>query len=212
MKIKTLKNLLAACSVALCTPLASASIITYDFTDVDHKFGYALGESAQFTEHDLTVTVSAWHQDGDDWANNDGREVWHDGYAYGAKGLGVKLPYSADNWEIDGLGPNEGLKFSFDWEVELTSIQTWFGDRNDDWNLSVRGEDGWDLLLDDSSRATYNDSIYAQEFIVWADHSGDSFTLKNIVVHHEKVSVAEPSTFALLGLGLTGLLLSRRRN
>ncbi|MBT8138171.1 MAG: PEP-CTERM sorting domain-containing protein [Gammaproteobacteria bacterium] len=215
-KLVVLAGQTLAMGTVVLSQSAMAGMIThtFDFTaDIDHKRGESLGHHALFMEDGLGLKVSALEMSSKGKWKQNKRDVWQDGWAYGRKGLGVKGS-KGDNWEIDGLGADEGLQLSFDWAVELLSIKTWFGDRNDDWNLSVKQGGDWINLLDDSHHSSFNNSgIWTKDVIVWADHSNDSLSLKKIMVGDRKqsASVSEPGAISLMGIGLLGLWYSRRR-
>lgn len=213
LKLITKKFLPIACA-ALFVPSAMAGVVTYDFTEGVGKWGQRLGSTTTFTEQDLDLTVTSYVRSG--WGWRQGRDVYQDGWAYGAKGLGVYGGWG-DNFEIDGWGRDEGLHFGFDDPVELLNVTTWFGDSNDDWDLVYQDDAGhWAQLLDSSRIASYDTNVITDSFFIYVDGSNDSITVKQIEVgYNDKdpepvVSVSEPGVFGLMAIGLLGLFAQRR--
>ena len=200
----------ATFSLALLSSVASASIIKYDFTDVSHLGKSDLGRVTSFTEDGLEMTVKAMQRRDGGWKNRG--HVIEDGLRRNARGLGVASGQH-DNWEIDGSGRREGLKFSFDTEVHLFGIKTWFGDHNDDWNLRVKSDGNWSNIFKDKDVKSFRaGDIKGNQFIVWADAQNDSFSIKKFMVKTKSmVSVPEPGSLALIAFGLAALLTSRKK-
>lgn len=136
-------------------------------------------------------------------------------------GLGVRSN-STDGSKLDGGNgsdvndPDEGLLFSFSEAVNLTYINFGSFGSSDDFNLTV---DGVTLMYDvggldtNSYIATtpeddkFNFSgIWGKEILIWADGNSDSFRIDDFTV-----SIPEPSIVALMGLGLFGMGMARRK-
>ena len=157
-----------------------------------------------FSQDGVELTATAFDQ-------NDNFQSVHQSNS----GLGVYIGGS-DSRTIDGSGPDETLKLTFNAPVELISILFGAVDSNDQYTLRIDGN----IFVDDapvvSSLVTYGGSVSARtgtmfEFSVV--NSNDNYRLGWITVQPtaSTTNVPEPSTVVLFGSGLLGVGLLRLR-
>lgn len=106
MKKKLLTGVLAAGNLTVTAVLqtAPAQALVFDFRD-----SFDIEPSFNFSQEGIDVTATAA-------APGPSRVVVQSGV-----GLGVRLPSSGDNFQIDGLGPDETLNLEFSEQVNLVS-------------------------------------------------------------------------------------------
>ncbi|VAW90332.1 hypothetical protein MNBD_GAMMA18-633 [hydrothermal vent metagenome] len=171
---------------------ANAAIIQYDFTGGSGNYS-----SIDFTMSGVTVTATATYNGFSNSAN-----VSRDNH-----GLGVRNGY-LDSSDIDGLFRNDYLTLTFDNAVSLLGLDFDHDTSNDEFDLYVDGVNvvynlettgGWEEF----SFGTY----VGNSFTVRANGASDNFVLSGLRVE----TVPEPALFALMGFGLLGLGVMRRR-
>ena len=160
--------------------------------------------SYTFSQDGVEFTATAYDQ------NNNSQNVHQS-----RSGLGVYIGGS-DSRTIDGSGPDETLKLTFNTPVELISILFGGVDSNDQYKLLVDGN----VFVDDapvvSSLVTYGGSVSVRtgtmfEFTIV--NSNDNYRLDWITVQPtiSTSNVPEPSTVVLFGSVLFGGSLLRWR-
>lgn len=216
---------LAAISALLFSSASFSTIISFDFSTPNHIGG--THDSINYTIGGVSLDVTAWTiNNNGNGAINSATQVTgnYKGVQAGADGLGVKTKAAGSDNKLDGNGHNEALLFSFDQDVFLDFINFGSWGSIDNFNLTLGGINGNTILNSFSSSDTSlfvsgitggsnNDhfhlsGVYGNQFLIWGDHRSDSFRVDDIKI---TAAVPEPSVIALLGLGLVGLTLVRRR-
>ena len=171
---------------------ANAAVIQYDLTGGSGNY-----PSIDFTMSGVTVTATATYNGFSNSAN-----VSRDSH-----GLGVKNGH-LDSSDIDGRWRNDYLTLTFDNAVSLLGFNFGHDTSNDEFDLYVDGVNvvhnlettgGWEVF----SFGTY----IGNSFTVRASGWNDNFVLSGMRVE----TVPEPALFALMGFGLLGLGVMRRR-
>lgn len=203
-------------ALLFCTAGAASAVPThYDFEANPDKNTH---DSLHMTVGGVALTITAWAKNSaDNWfqvtsayGNYGGDNA---GVYNGQTGLGLFLGNSDDSYSMDGadgvndgMDRDEGLLFSFDRQVDLTHINFGSWGSSDDFNLDV---DGVSLFADNDNGGNdhYHGSHVGTQFMVWADGDTDSFRIQDIDIN----AVPEPTSLALFGLGMAGLIGMRRR-
>ena len=171
---------------------ASATLIEYNFTG-----GSGFYPSLDYTVDGVTVTATATYDGFTNFA----------ALRKTSQGLGVKN-HLLDSPLIDGFLRDDYLTLTFASNVELIGLNFGYDSSSDEFDLfvgttEVLGDvetfDGW---------TEFSPGYIGTSFSIRANHNNDNFTLSGLKI---AAPVPEPGTFILLGAGIVGLTIYRRK-
>ncbi len=213
--MKIIKGLTVGLLVLICmAKVGTAGSIVYDFTGANT----GTHDSLNLTVDGVSVNVTAWanmsaEEGSSPWFQVTGQNA---GVYDGTTGLGVQMGNGSDSNYLDGQsGPadgidfDEGLMFVFSEPVNLKSVDFAFWDSDDDFNLTIDGNDIFHDNGSDPFNADLPLILAGTPMIVWVDGASDEIRIQELTVE----PVPEPATIAILSIGLIGIVggTARRR-
>ncbi len=190
MGTRMAKTLLALLVLSIVAGAAQAAPVT-----VTINFTQAVNHTDFFDFGGLTLSISAFSTSGP-------RSIF-----FGGSGLGV-FGGGADDPQLDGLGPDETLRFVFSSPILLERVRFTLVGSNDDFTLDVDGSQFASGDLSNVIDFGANGSTF--DFSVLENN--DDYKIKKITFTFDTESVPEPGTLFLLSTGLLGAgILTRRR-
>lgn len=215
MNFKSLLKAGIVAGGALGAAAASAVPVTFDFANNASKNSPTYYNTLELSQGGLDLDVDGY-RDGF-WGLSDAQ------IARSVNGLGVKG--GDTNSEVDGGNGDELVVFDFSQEVEIQSISFMFFDGNDeaeiiDFDARLFWEKYVETITKDEtstnagvSSFTFSDNFFTSLLGVGTTDGGDNFTIRSLTVNTKTAaSVPEPSVIGLLGIGLIGLGMCRRRS
>lgn len=218
MTFKTLLGASIVAGSAFGAAMASAVPITFDFSNgkAENAATYQSVVTQSQEAVDLSVTG---YTDTLGFVSSSQVSQW-------SGGLGVRGGGSS-NTQVDASWfSNELLKFDFSQDVEIQSISFMFFDSDD--SAKVVDYDArffWDKYVETITKGetktsnglstfTFSDNFFTSLLGVTTADLSDNFTIRSLTVNTKTAvaAVPEPSMIGLLGAGLIGLGLARRRS
>ena len=189
--------------LAMAAPLAAYATVPANTID----FGFSrltdqVSVAPTFVSGDLGVTVRGFN------SSNQQKDV-----AIGLKGLGVTTGFLEPGEVNSNLfnSPGEYLTLTFNKEVQLTKLT--FALWEDGFDKAIFSWNGNSLELGSNNSGFLFDSftlngVTGTSFKIQATGAFSSFRLLGVSA---VAAIPEPSTYALMGLGLVGIALAARR-
>jgi hypothetical protein len=216
MTFKTLLKAGIVAGSALAAATASAVPVTFDFSNGKTESNATYQNAVNLSQGGVSLGVTGYTEV---FGLQSGAQV-----SQWSGGLGVKG--GASNTQVDGgLLSNELLKFDFSQDVEVQAISFTFFDSDD--NAKVLDYDVksfWGTYVetvisknDTTASNGINTFTFSDDFLtsllgISTTDLSDNFTVRSLTVNTKAAGVPEPSMIGLLGIGLIGLGMTRRRN
>lgn len=214
MSIKSMTKASIFATSLIGAAVAHATPVTFNFSNGAAENNFSYSNVLEMSSGGIDLDVKAYKATLLGWKS-----------AYVSQwdaGLGVTG--GGSNTQIDGKNRSEELVFDFSEDVALKSISFMMFDENDEaLVLDYDADHFWDIYVTEIERNdtttangvssfTFGESFFSGLFGVLALDYNDNFTVLSLTVDSARASVPEPSIIALLGIGLLGLGLARRRS
>lgn len=215
MSIKSLTTASIFATSLIGAAVAHATPVTFNFSNGAAESNFSYSSVLEMSNGGIDLDVTAYKSTLLGWKS-----------AYVSQwNAGLGVTGGGSNTQIDGKTRSEELVFDFSQDVALKSISFMMFDENDQaFVLDYDADHFWDMYVTEIDRGDtttangvstfkFGEGFFSSLFGVLALDYNDNFTVLSLTVDNARVaSVPEPSVIALLGIGLVGLGLARRRS